>query len=62
MTLDVVRQLDDGRFELGPRGGALRTDQPGSLRHWIMWWGGHLWPVWGNLLYSVKTGKSAARC
>jgi hypothetical protein len=59
VTLDLVRQLDDGRFELRPRGSALRTDQPGSLRHWIIWWGGQLWPVWGNLLYSVKTGKSA---
>jgi hypothetical protein len=59
VTLDVVRQLDDGRFKLGSRGSVLRTDEPGSLRHWIMWWGGQLWPVWGNLLYSVRTGKSA---
>ena len=58
-TIDICRETDDGRFALAPLGSMLRTDAPGSLRHWTMWWGGNLWPVWGNLLYSVRTGKSA---
>jgi hypothetical protein len=58
-TIDVCRETDDGRFALAPLGELLRTDAPQSLRHWTMWWGGNLWPVWGNLLYSVRTGRSA---
>lgn len=58
-TIDICRQHDDGRFEITPTGALLQTDTPGSLRHWTIWWGKFLWPVWGNLLYSVQTGKSA---
>ena len=46
-------------FAITPMGGLLGTDEPESLRHWTIWWAKHLWPVWGNLLYSVRTGKSA---
>jgi hypothetical protein len=42
-------------------GALLQADAQDSLRSWTMWWGAHLWPVWGNLLYSVKTGKSARK-
>ncbi len=42
-----------------PLGELLATDSPGSLRSWTLWWGAHLGPVWRNLLYSVRTGKSA---
>jgi hypothetical protein len=58
-TLDVCRQRDDGRFEITPTGALLGTGVPGSLRAWAIWWGRYLWPVWGQLLYSVRTGKSA---
>jgi SAM-dependent methyltransferase len=58
-TINVCRECDDGSFAITPMGGLLGTDAPASLRHWTLWWGAHLWQVWGNLLYSVKTGKSA---
>jgi len=35
----------------------LKTD----LRAWTIWWGAYLWPVWGKLLHSVKTGTSARK-
>src|SRR6185503_13063029 len=40
-------------------GSLLRTDASDSLRAKFLYWGRHQWPVWGNLLYSVKTGESA---
>lgn len=58
-TIDICRELDDGRFNLTEMGKLLCSDSPDSLRNWSMWWGKYLWPVWGNLRYSVNTGRSA---
>jgi SAM-dependent methyltransferase len=58
-TIDLCRERDDGAFEITPLGALLGTDAPGSLRAWTLWWGAYLWPVWGRLLYSVRTGQSA---
>jgi hypothetical protein len=58
-TIDVCRQRNDGTFEITPKGALLGSDAPGTVRAWTLWWGKYLWPVWGNLLYSVRTGKSA---
>jgi len=60
-ALDMCKERDDGRFELTPLGELLQDDSPHSLRAWTIWWGHHLWPVWGNLLYSVRTGQSARK-
>ncbi|WP_119299612.1 methyltransferase [Dongia deserti] len=60
-ALDICAERADGSFELTPLGALLRDDSPHSLRAWTLWWGHHLWPVWGNLLYSVRTGKSARK-
>jgi hypothetical protein len=60
-ALDICTERDDGSFELTPLGALLQDESPNSLRAWTMWWGNHLWPVWGNLLYSVRTGKSARK-
>lgn len=59
VTVGVLRQAEDQSFTLTPMGVLLGSDHPASLRHWVLWWGGHLWPVWGKLLYSVQTGRSA---
>jgi hypothetical protein len=32
-----------------------------SLRPLALWWGGSLWPMWGELECSVRTGESARR-
>jgi orsellinic acid C2-O-methyltransferase len=58
-TMNVCREGDDGMFEITPMGAALAADTPDSIRCWTIWWGKHLWPVWGNLLYSIQTGRSA---
>lgn len=58
-TIDVCRERADGAFELTPMGALLRAGAPASLGAWARWWGGHLWPVWGRLLPSVRTGESA---
>lgn len=58
-AIEMCKECADGSFELTPLGALLREESPCSLRAWTMWWGHYLWPVWGNLLYSVKTGKSA---
>jgi SAM-dependent methyltransferase len=58
-SLGLCTENDDGFFALSPMGAHLRTDAPDSLRSWILWSGRYQWPVWGNLLHSVKTGESA---
>jgi SAM-dependent methyltransferase len=58
-TLDICRQREDEAFEITPLGALLAKGSPESLRSWTLWWGAHLGPVWRNLLYSVRTGKSA---
>ena len=61
ITIDICRERQDGSFEITPMGSLLRTDVPGSLRSWTIWWGTNLWKVWENLLYSIKTGESARK-
>ena len=58
-SVNVCRQRDDGRFEMTRFGQLLATDAPCSMRAWTLQWGGEAWPVWANLLYSVRTGQSA---
>jgi hypothetical protein len=58
-ALGLCEQGADERFALRPDGELLRADHPRSLRAWLLWWGRYMWPVWGHLLHSVKTGESA---
>ena len=60
-TLEICLERDDGAFELTPMGALLRSNVPGSLRSWTLFWGGPDWPVWGHLLHSVKTGETARK-
>lgn len=60
-SFGICAERPDGRFVLSTLGALLRDDSPHSLRAWTLWWGKHLWPVWGNLLYSVQTGESARK-
>ncbi len=61
VTLEICQESDAGAFSLTPMGSLLASDADDSLRAWARWWGGHLWPVWGNLLGSVRTGMSARK-
>src|SRR5688500_4260104 len=58
-AIEMVRRRPDGAFELTATGSLLRKDTPDSLHAWVLHWGGTCWPVWGQLLHSVKTGDSA---
>jgi len=60
-TIGICAEREDGSFDLTPLGALLREESPHSQRAWTIWWGHHLWPVWGNLLYSVRTGQSARK-
>jgi orsellinic acid C2-O-methyltransferase len=60
-SLELCTEREDGSFALTPTGSLLRTDAPNSLRSWILWWRKYQWPLWGNLLYSVRTGESARK-
>jgi orsellinic acid C2-O-methyltransferase len=60
-TIEICRETEDGLFEITSMGSLLGSDVSGSLRSWAIWWGSNLWPVWGNLLYSIRTGESARK-
>ena len=63
-TLGICQETMDGCFTLTASGQLLSTkpsDGAVSLRPLALWWGGPLWPMWGELLYSVQTGQSARR-
>jgi hypothetical protein len=54
----VLRHRTDDTFKLTSIGKALRTGTPGSVRDMALFLGHPLrWEEWGNLLYSVETGK-----
>jgi len=57
-SFGVFAESKDGKFELTPLAQPLQSDVPGSVRslvlHWCSdWW----WRPWGELHYSVMTGK-----
>jgi hypothetical protein len=60
-SLELCTEHKGGAFELTRLGALLRKDAPNSVRSWTIWWGKYLWPVWANLLYSVRFGTDARR-
>ncbi len=56
----VVTQTGPDTFVLGPAGGQLRADTPGSIRSMVMLLcADETWRSWGELEYSVRTGQPA---
>lgn len=56
----VFSQTEDGRFHLTPLSELLRSDVPGSQRDFAIFMGEEWhWRVWGEALYSAKTGRKA---
>jgi hypothetical protein len=56
-SIDVVRDLGAGRFELTPVGHCLRADVPGSMRPMMLM----MDSMWGEVQYlpeSIRTGKN----
>ena len=56
-SVGVFAELADGTFGLTPLGDCLRTDTPGSLRASGIVMGELLYPAWGELLHSLRTGR-----
>lgn len=60
-SYSVFKLRRDGRFELGRLGRTLCRDDPASAAAMITMVGSRQhWEHWGNTLYAVQTGKSAA--
>src|SRR4051812_41680620 len=55
----IFKELKNRRFELNAMGRCLRSDDRHSVRDMARFQGGFHWPHWGELLYSVKTGKTS---
>lgn len=59
-SVGVFAETDDGQFHLTPIAECMRSDGPYSMRAWATMIGEDWhWPMWGELLYSVRTGKPA---
>lgn len=55
----VFAEREDGRFELTPMAGALRTDAPVSMRGMAVLMGHPLfWEDWGHLYETVRSGEA----
>ena len=56
----VFREVEPKVFALTPYAELLRSDTPASMRNGAIFMGEEWhWRVWGDLLYSVRTGKPA---
>ncbi|HYH97128.1 methyltransferase [Hyalangium sp.] len=58
-SMGIVEQVEERRFRNTPLAEGLRSDVPGSARGWALFTGSEfLWDHYGQILRSVKTGKS----
>ena len=59
-SFGVFSERSDRVFELNPTAELLRSDSPRSLRDLAIFFGEDWhWKVWGQTLYSVRTGQAA---
>lgn len=60
-SIGIFAEVGNKSFQLTPLAEYLRSDIPGSLQAMAIMFGGENWhwQPWGNILYSVKTGKPA---
>jgi hypothetical protein len=58
-SVGTFAQRPDGRFEMTPLAEPLRSDVPGSQRAMAIMMGEEQFAAWGDLLYSIRTGKKA---
>jgi len=59
-SVGVFAETSDGQFGLTPMAECLKSDGPYSMRAWATMMGEDWhWRMWGELLYSVRTGKPA---
>ena len=59
-SIGVFTEQEKGTFAITATAEPLRSDAPNSLRDVTIFWGEDWhWEVWGKILHSVRTGKSA---
>ncbi len=59
-SIGVFQETEKGVFDNTPYSEPLRSDAPNSMRNGAIFMGAEWhWKVWGDALYSVKTGKPA---
>src|SRR5262245_6277137 len=58
-TVGVFVEDADGRFAATPLSDCLRSDRPDSQRDLALMNGEEQYRCWGELLYSVRTGRTA---
>jgi hypothetical protein len=58
-SLGIFAEVDRRRFILTPMAEYLRSDVPGSIRSLAIMRGEWQYESWGQLLYSIRTGRSA---
>ncbi|MDE3229141.1 MAG: methyltransferase [Chloroflexota bacterium] len=58
-NMGVFEALPERKFALTPLGATLRTDHSDTMRAFAMFLGGEVYRAWGDLQYSVTTGKPA---
>ncbi len=58
-SMGVFAEDGDGRFHLTPAAECLKSDVPGSQRALAIMSGEEHYHAWGELLYSIRTGKTA---
>jgi hypothetical protein len=59
VSMSILAENSSGSFQLTPLSACLLADAPGSLRNFILVRAEVDYACWGQLLYSVRTGKSA---
>src|SRR5262249_1026434 len=59
-SVGIFRERETGTFENTPLSEILRAKTPGSMRSMALFIGDTpTWNAWGDLVYTVRTGKSA---
>jgi len=60
VSLSICSEVQSDRFALTEMGQYLRSDHPQSLHARVLFNSEVLWPIWGELLETVRSGKSGA--
>jgi O-methyltransferase domain len=60
VSLGLCVEIEGDRFALAEMGQYLRSDRPDSLRPRALFNGEVLFPLWGDLLNTVRTGESGS--
>lgn len=58
-SVDIFLEIQPKYFQLTPLATCLQEDHPNSVRNFVLLQGGLEYSSWGNLMYSLYTGKSA---